>query len=198
VLSLGLFWRARDAQARAWALVPGVPALCLLAIAFLSFRYYERYDLPYLAPLCATPALLAAAWPLGSRGRKLAGFFALGLGLAAFFTARQQALPLEQQSAAGNLFDGQRALLEDAQFLEPQGSVLYSSQGALRHMGSWYLGRGWTLVEGPEPLPKEPQVLYAAEREGTAPPAGEPWRPLKVYVGVGPAPYWELYRAQRD
>jgi 4-amino-4-deoxy-L-arabinose transferase-like glycosyltransferase len=196
LLSLGLLWRARSAASRAWALLPWVPGLSLGIFAALNMRSFDRYALPYLAPLCAGPALLAAAFPLGSRARRWMAVFSLALGLAAFAVARQQPLSPEQQGAAGDRFDGYRAALLDAKALEPEGASLFCGEGGLRWMGAWYLGRNWKLWESPAEILGD-SGLYALARQGTALPQGWNWRPLKVYDSQGRPPYMVLYRTDR-
>jgi hypothetical protein len=201
LLGLWLWWRARDAQARALALLPWVPALALGVFALLNMRSFDRYALVYLAPLCAAPALLASGFVVGSRGRRLAAALSLALGLAAFWTARNQPLSPEQQGAAGDHFDGYRSALLDVQALEPGGAALFSEAGGLRWLGAWYLGPGWKLRESASEM-VEDEAPYAIGRQDAALPSvlptGWQWRPLKVYDSQGRPPYFVLYRADHD
>jgi 4-amino-4-deoxy-L-arabinose transferase-like glycosyltransferase len=190
-----LWWTAPNRALRAWALALAFPLFGMAVFAAMNMRFFDRYHLPLLWALCALPALLAAQWPPASTPRRAFAGVSLALGLAALLFARVTPLPLDQQGAAGNIYDGYRALLQDAKQLEPQGAILASSQGGLRHMGSWYLSPAWSLVESPEAPPADGRPFYAAERLGTAPPTGWVWKAVKRYDGQGPAPFWVLYKA---
>ena len=196
VVGLVLLWKAREGQARAWAWSLGFPLYGMAVFAALNMRFFDRYAVPYAWALCATPAVLASAWAAGSRGRRVFGVLSLVLGLAGMFLARTQALPTNQQGVAGSDYDGYRALLLDVKQREPLGGVIVSSQGGLRHMGAWYLNPAWRLAETPEVPEVAGRPFYAAEREGSAPPAAWKWKLLQRYDAFGPAPAWILYKAE--
>lgn len=186
----------RGAQlTRAWALAGIFAAFGMLVFAGMNMRAFDRYPVAYAWSLAATPALLAACFAPWGAFRQTFGVLSFVVGLAALFAARGQALPLDQQGAAGDRYDGYRALLVDLKHREPQGAAIVTSQGGLRWMGGWYLGEGWAMSESPElPDPKAAKV-YAAEREGSALPPGR-WKKLASYEGFGPPPVWQLYVAE--
>jgi 4-amino-4-deoxy-L-arabinose transferase-like glycosyltransferase len=196
VAGLVLLWKARSAEARAWALTLGFPLYGMAVFAALNMRYFDRYVVPFAWSLCAAPAVLVAAWPVAGRLRRAGGLACLGLGLAALVWIRFQPLPSDSQGAAGSVYDGYRALLLDVQRREPQGGVLVSGQGGLRQMGAWYMDKSWRLVESPEAPAAAGAPLYAAEREGSPPEPGTRWQFVARYDAFGPAPYWLLYKAE--
>lgn len=187
-------WR-RGGQRAAWTAAALFAPFGMLVYAAMNMRAYDRYPVPYAWALCALPALLAALPSPKGALRPAFAVLALGFGLSALFAARSRALPLDQQGAAGDRFDGYRALLVDLKRREPQGAALVSSQGGLRWMGGWYLGPGWALSESPELPDAAAPKVYAAEREGSALPPGN-WSKVASYEGFGPPPVWQLYRAE--
>ena len=194
-LGLGLFLKGRDGHAKAWALSLAFPLYAMAVFAAFNMRFFDRYAVPYAWALCASPAVLISAWAPGSRSRRVLGGLFLALAVLVMVWARRQPLSLEQQGAAGDRYDGYRALLLDLGQREPAGGALVTSQGGIRQMGAWYLAPGWSLAEAPD-LPSAPGLpLYAAECEGSPPPAGKAWTALKRYDAFGPPPAWILYKA---
>jgi 4-amino-4-deoxy-L-arabinose transferase-like glycosyltransferase len=170
--------------AKAWALIPLIPAYGLLVYSLMGMRLFDRYFTPLTWALAAIPALGAAATAPKSWIGRCARWAVLALGMAAWLQSRTYAFSPENQGAPGQTSEGIHSVLGDLRRLSPDGGAALSDEGGLFWLGSWYLPAAWSCWDGATDSnfcrlfqDKPTRPIYWVGREPHVPPAGWRWTP---------------------